>query len=181
MNQFSPQCSLHWHWQHCELAPVVKEHISWYNDVENHSSFANQITSAVVGQHPTSQPPDRAATSTETLSGGEERKGATSESPKLQIMGLFSSQYLAFLSHFRFWKGICKVARWIGLEILVPKHPWKSKIEPLQPILPAKRYVSFFLGHPVQTLALLIGYYCHATQCKAYISSTTHRILLLLL
>ena len=54
MNQFSPQCSLHWHWQHCELAPVVKEHISWYNDVENHSSFANIITLAVVGQHPTS-------------------------------------------------------------------------------------------------------------------------------
>ena len=59
-------------------------------------------------------------------------------------MGLFSSQYLAFLSHFRFWKGICKVASWIGLEILVPKHPWKSKIRPLQPILAAKRYVSFF-------------------------------------
>ena len=94
-NQFSPPGSLHLHWQHCELAPVVKEHISWYNDVENHSSFANQITSAVVGQHPTSQPPDRAATSTETLSGGEGRKGATSESPKFLIMWLFSSQYLA--------------------------------------------------------------------------------------
>ena len=94
-NQFSPPGSLHWHCQHCELAPAVKEHISWYNDVENHSSFANQITSAVVGQHPTSQPPDRAATSTETLSGGEGRKGATSESPKFLIMWLFSSQYLA--------------------------------------------------------------------------------------
>ena len=58
----------------------------------------------------------------------------------------------AILSHLRFWKGICKTASWIGLEILIPKHPWKSKIGLLQPILAAKRYVSFFLGHPVQTL-----------------------------
>ena len=55
----------------------------------------------------------------------------------------------AILSHLRFWKGICKVASWIGLEILIPKHPWKSKIGLLQPILAAKRYVTFFLGHPV--------------------------------
>ena len=54
------------------------------------------------------------------------------------------SSVLAFLSPFRFWKGICKVASWIGLEILVPNHPWKSKIGPLQPILAAKCYVSFF-------------------------------------
>ena len=32
----------------------------------------------------------------------------------------------AFLSHFRFWKGIWKVASWIGLEILILKHLWKS-------------------------------------------------------
>ena len=49
----------------------------------------------------------------------------------------------AFLSHFKFRKGICKEASWIGL-----------KIGPLQPILAAKRYVSFFLGHPVK------GTYC---------------------
>ena len=36
------------------------------------------------------------------------------------------------------------MARWIGLEILIPKHPWKSKIGLLQPILAAKRYVTFF-------------------------------------
>ena len=41
------------------------------------------------------------------------------------------------------------MASWIGLEILIPKHPWKSKIGLLQTILAAKRYVSFFLGHPV--------------------------------
>ena len=41
------------------------------------------------------------------------------------------------------------MASWIGLEILIPKHPWKSKIGLLQPILAAKRYVTFFLGHPV--------------------------------
>ena len=50
----------------------------------------------------------------------------------------------AILSHLRFWKGICKTASWIGLEILIPKHPWKSKIGLLQTILAAKRYVSFF-------------------------------------
>ena len=55
----------------------------------------------------------------------------------------------AVLSHLRFWKGICEVAGWIGLKILIPKHPWKSKIGLLQTILAAKRYVSFFLGHPV--------------------------------
>ena len=55
------------------------------------------------------------------------------------------------LSHLRFWKGICKMASWIGLEILIPQHPWKSKIGLLQTILAAKRYVSFFLGHPVET------------------------------
>ena len=36
------------------------------------------------------------------------------------------------------------MASWIGLEILIPKHPWKSKIGLLQTILAAKRYVSFF-------------------------------------
>ena len=29
---------------------------------------------------------------------------------------------------FRFWKDIIWVARWKGLEILIPKHMWKSKI-----------------------------------------------------
>ena len=43
------------------------------------------------------------------------------------------------------------MASWIGLKILIQKHPWKSKIGLLQTILAAKRYVSFFLGHPVFT------------------------------
>ena len=45
---------------------------------------------------------------------------------------------------FFFWMGICKVPRCNGLEILVPKHLWKSKIGPLQLILATKRYVTFF-------------------------------------
>ena len=85
--------------------------------------------------------------------------------------------FFAFLSHFRFWKGICKVASWIGLEILVPKHLWKNKIGPLQPILAAKRYVSFFWVKPVvildqtnkrfttlQDLKLGWHYYAYASQ-----------------
>ena len=36
------------------------------------------------------------------------------------------------------------MASWIGLEILIPKHPWKSKIGLLQPILAAKRNMTFF-------------------------------------
>ena len=51
------------------------------------------------------------------------------------------------LSHFRFWKGIFTVASWIRLEIMVPKHPWKCKTGPLQPISATKRYASFF-GSP---------------------------------
>ena len=66
---------------------------------------------------------------------------------------------------------ICKVISWIGLEILILKHLWdgmgvttghgpwtmdlwKSKIRPLQPILALKRYVPFFLGHPVEHVNL---------------------------
>ena len=40
--------------------------------------------------------------------------------------------FLAFLGQFRFWMGIIWVARWNGLEILIPKHMWKSKIGPLE-------------------------------------------------
>ena len=60
------------------------------------------------------------------------------------FLGMDGVRARAILSHLRFWKGICKVASWIGLEILIPKHPWKSQIGLLQPILAAKRYVSFF-------------------------------------
>ena len=51
-----------------------------------------------------------------------------------------------FLRHFRFWIGIFKVPRWIRLKFLVSKHPWKSRIGPLQLILASKRYVSSFGG-----------------------------------
>ena len=40
---------------------------------------------------------------------------------------------------FKILRGICKVASWIGLKILVEK----VKLDPQQPILAAKRYVKF--------------------------------------
>ena len=107
MNQFSPQCSLHWHWQHCELAPVVKEHVYWYNDVENHSSFANIITLAVVGQHPTSW---SSRNFNWNMSGN-----CLGAARCLQFSCLcwkktkkncVRARVFAFLSHIRFWKGI---------------------------------------------------------------------------
>ena len=51
--------------------------------------------------------------------------------------------------------GICKLLRYNGLKILVPKHLWKSKIGPLQLILATIRYVPFFLGHPVYSASYL--------------------------
>ena len=42
------------------------------------------------------------------------------------------ASFLAFLGQFRFWMGIIWVARWNGLESLIPKHMWKSKIGPLE-------------------------------------------------
>ena len=63
------------------------------------------------------------------------------------ICSLFCKEITVFLAFFRpflFWKGICKVPRCNGLDILVPKHLWQSKIGPLQLILATNRYVSFF-------------------------------------
>ena len=37
-------------------------------------------------------------------------------------------RFFAFLGHFRLWMDMILVARWNGLEILVPKHMWKRKI-----------------------------------------------------
>ena len=34
--------------------------------------------------------------------------------------------FIAFLGPFRFWMGICNVPKWNELEILIPKHMWKS-------------------------------------------------------
>ena len=63
--------------------------------------------------------------------------------------GFNCASNFAFLRPFLFCKGICKVHMCNGLEILVPKHLWKSKIGPIQLILATKCYVTFFLGHPV--------------------------------
>ena len=56
--------------------------------------------------------------------------------------GFNCASNFAFSRPFLFWKGICKVPRCNGLEILVPKHLWKL-------ILATKRYVTFFWGRPV--------------------------------
>ena len=41
---------------------------------------------------------------------------------------------LVLLGHLIFWMGMFKVFRWNPLEILIPKHMWKSKIGPLEQI-----------------------------------------------
>ena len=51
---------------------------------------------------------------------------------------------LAFLGHFWSWMGIVRVARWIRLEILNPKHMRESKIGLLEQIWASKRYHTFF-------------------------------------
>ena len=63
--------------------------------------------------------------------------------------GFNCASNFVFLRPFLFCKGICKVHRCNGLEILVPKHLWKSKIGPIQLIWATKCYVTFLLGHPV--------------------------------
>ena len=40
--------------------------------------------------------------------------------------------FLAFLGLLIFWMGMFKVSRWNGLEILNPKHMWKSQIQLLE-------------------------------------------------
>ena len=37
-----------------------------------------------------------------------------------------------FLGQLRFWMDTFLIARWNRLEILIPKHMWKSKIPPLE-------------------------------------------------
>ena len=41
---------------------------------------------------------------------------------------------LVLLGHLIFWMGMFKVFRWNPLEILIPKHMWKSQIGPLEQI-----------------------------------------------
>ena len=57
-----------------------------------------------------------------------------------------SYAFLAFLRHFRFWMDIVKVAKWIRLEILNPKHMRESKIGLLEQIWASKRRQTFFWG-----------------------------------
>ena len=78
---------------------------------------------------------------------------------------LFCFFHSRFSDLLLFWKGICKVLRCNGLKILVPKHPWKSKIGSLQLILLTKCYVSFFLGHPVYMLFIPNSHFWWKT-CK---------------
>ena len=47
---------------------------------------------------------------------------------KAGIKIMSANAFLVFLGQLRFWKDIVWVARWNGLEILIPKHMWKSKI-----------------------------------------------------
>ena len=54
--------------------------------------------------------------------------------------------FFTFLGYLWFWIGNIKVARWNGLEILIPKHMWKSKIGLLEEIWAQNPYVTFFLG-----------------------------------
>ena len=43
--------------------------------------------------------------------------------------------FLGFFTHFRYFMGTMKVPRWFGHKILILKHPWKSKVRPLEQIL----------------------------------------------
>ena len=70
--------------------------------------------------------------------------------------GFNCASNFAFLRPFLFCKGICKVPRCNGLKILAPKHLWKSKIGALQLIWATKRYVTFFLGHPVHYFVICL-------------------------
>ena len=53
----------------------------------------------------------------------------------LSVTCMSAPAFFALLRHFRFLMGMIQVSRWIGLEILILKHPWKSKIGPLEQIL----------------------------------------------
>ena len=48
------------------------------------------------------------------------------------------------LGQLRFWMDTILVARWNGLEILIPKHMWKRKIQLLEQKLDENRYLTFF-------------------------------------
>ena len=62
---------------------------------------------------------------------------------------LSAHAFPVFLGHYWFWMSNIKVAIWDGLEILIPKHMWKSKIGLLEQIWGQNPNDAFFLGHPV--------------------------------
>ena len=147
LNKFSPPGNPHP--QHCEPGPVAKEHTSWYNYVDKSSihlqlilpeewSVSSQLSKLLI----------KLQLQLEHCLGMRGEK-ARLQNPPNCVNKEKTERARAFLRPFWFWMGISKVTRWNGLEILVPKHLWKSKIGPLQQILDTKRYVSFFLGHPV--------------------------------
>ena len=69
--------------------------------------------------------------------------------PQNKPISASAHAFLAFLGCLGFSMGNIKVARWNGLEILIPKHMWKSKIGLLEQIWAKNLYVTFFWGHPV--------------------------------
>ena len=82
----------------------------------------------------------------------------------------------AFLMPFLFWEGICTMPRCNRLKILVPKHQWKSRIRPLQLISATKRYVTLFLGHPVDDGMITVVPITWFSYCsKLHISSGKRR------
>ena len=54
--------------------------------------------------------------------------------PSSVLTALSADAFLVFLVHLIFWMGMFKVFRWNKLEILIPKHMWKSIIGPVEQI-----------------------------------------------
>ena len=73
----------------------------------------------------------------------------------LTVSSLRWQPQAAFLIHFKFLMGIIKVPRWFGDKILILKHPWKSKIRPMEQILGWNRYQTFLFMHPVQHIQII--------------------------
>ena len=59
----------------------------------------------------------------------------TTEFSGLRVSAKYIHSAHAFLGHLIFLMGMIKVSRCFGLKILILKHPWKSEIRPLEPIL----------------------------------------------
>ena len=71
--------------------------------------------------------------------------------------GDISASAHAFLGYLWFSIGNIKVVRRNGLEILIPKHMWKSKIGHLEHIWGQNPYDTFFLGHRVHVIDIWIS------------------------